>query len=336
MSSFLSSGEKQFITQGAELGVRNDGRGLLDYRQFTVETGVMQNANGSARVKLGSTEVLVCVKAEITPPESKKPKEGKVQVSVECTAIASPEFEGRSVDKLNVQLTAECDRLLRESKAVDVEKLCLVPGKQCWTLYIDALVLDTSGNLLDAISIGCHAALRTTTLPAIQIVEGENGEKEIEVSDDAYEAKPLPLNDVPIFISFARIGSQYVVDATSEEEACMSSRLTFAVNSKSALCGMQKSGTGSIPTNRLYEMMRHARKLGCDLIKRLTISKNAEKDNDSDEEKVLENDREEEEDETKESQHKNVSMHIDQQEQSSSSSSSSLMSDSSPKTLTKS
>lgn len=81
--SSLSSGERQFLNQGIEVGVRNDGRGLLDCRPFTVEMGVMQNANGSARVRLDSTEVLVCVKAEIGPPDSAHPNSGKMECTVE-------------------------------------------------------------------------------------------------------------------------------------------------------------------------------------------------------------------------------------------------------------
>lgn len=45
----LSPGEIEFITEGIAEGIRVDGRGRLDYRPFGLETGIISQANGSAR-----------------------------------------------------------------------------------------------------------------------------------------------------------------------------------------------------------------------------------------------------------------------------------------------
>ncbi|RLG35600.1 RNA-binding protein, partial [Methanosarcinales archaeon] len=45
-------------------GKREDGRGFQDYREIKVEKGIIKRAEGSARVKIGNTEVLVGVKLE--------------------------------------------------------------------------------------------------------------------------------------------------------------------------------------------------------------------------------------------------------------------------------
>jgi exosome complex component RRP42 len=37
-----------------------------------------------------------------------------------------------------------------------------VPGKTCWLVYVDALVLNDGGNVLDALSIAARAALALT------------------------------------------------------------------------------------------------------------------------------------------------------------------------------
>ena len=44
-----------------EQGKRADGRKLEDYRKITIETGISKNAEGSARCKIGDTEVLAGV-----------------------------------------------------------------------------------------------------------------------------------------------------------------------------------------------------------------------------------------------------------------------------------
>jgi exosome complex component RRP42 len=43
--------------------------------------------------------------------------------------------------------------------AIDLSSLHLLEGKVCWVLYIDALVLSSDGNLLDALSIAIKVFL---------------------------------------------------------------------------------------------------------------------------------------------------------------------------------
>lgn len=45
---------------------------------------------------------------------------------------------------------------------LDLKSLCLVPGKTCWLVYVDALVLNDGGNVLDALSMAARAALALT------------------------------------------------------------------------------------------------------------------------------------------------------------------------------
>lgn len=45
---------------------------------------------------------------------------------------------------------------------MELKKLCIIPGKLCWIIYVDAMVLDSNGNLFDAISIATRAALHNT------------------------------------------------------------------------------------------------------------------------------------------------------------------------------
>lgn len=57
-----SLGERIYIVQGIEQNVRTDGRSRSDYRPLEFETNVIAQADGSARLHLGSTDVLVGVK----------------------------------------------------------------------------------------------------------------------------------------------------------------------------------------------------------------------------------------------------------------------------------
>ena len=45
-------------------GKRFDSRGLLEYRDIKIELGVSKNAEGSARIKIGNTDVIAGIKLE--------------------------------------------------------------------------------------------------------------------------------------------------------------------------------------------------------------------------------------------------------------------------------
>ena len=53
-------------------------------------------------------------------------------------------------------------KILTSPGAIDWKGLCITRGTQCWILYVDALVLDSTGNIFDAVTIATKAALYDT------------------------------------------------------------------------------------------------------------------------------------------------------------------------------
>jgi exosome complex component RRP42 len=51
---------------------------------------------------------------------------------------------------------------------LDPTTLCVVPGKACWVVYVDALVLNEGGNVLGALSLAVRAALAATRIPKVR------------------------------------------------------------------------------------------------------------------------------------------------------------------------
>ncbi len=76
MSSLVTRVRLKQIEQLIEKGKRLDERGLRDYREIKIEQGLIERAEGSARVLLGKTEVLVGVKVETGEPFPDTPNEG--------------------------------------------------------------------------------------------------------------------------------------------------------------------------------------------------------------------------------------------------------------------
>jgi exosome complex component RRP42 len=136
---------------------RLDGRGLLDYREIKVETGIIDKANGSALVLLGKTKVMVGIKVESGTPFPDTPEEGVLTVNAELVPIASPTFETGPPGEQAVELARVVDRGIRESKSIDTKKLCIIPEKKVFIVFVDIYILDHDGNLFDAPS--CESVL---------------------------------------------------------------------------------------------------------------------------------------------------------------------------------
>ncbi|AAL81691.1 hypothetical protein PF1567 [Pyrococcus furiosus DSM 3638] len=225
---------------------RIDDRGFEDYRPIEVEVGVIEKAEGSALVKLGNTQVLVGIKATLGEPFPDTPNMGVMTTNVELVPLASPTFEPGPPDERAIELARVIDRGIRESRALNLEKMVIAPGKIVRVVFIDVHVLDHDGNLMDAIGIGAIAALLNARVPKVLYNE-ETGEVEI-----LEEKEPLPVEKIPISVTFAKIGNYLVVDPTLEEEQIMDGRLTITTDETGHISAVQKSEGGAF---KLEEVM---------------------------------------------------------------------------------
>ena len=100
----LSSSERKYIIDSIEDDFRTDGRSCEDYRQIEIETRNLPNTNGSSRCRIGKTEVLVGVKAEVVDVDLHNPTRGKVNIAVDCSATASPQLAGRGSETIEQEI----------------------------------------------------------------------------------------------------------------------------------------------------------------------------------------------------------------------------------------
>jgi len=222
-------------------GFHIDRRPLLEYRPITIETNVVPNAEGSALVRLGNTQVIAGVKMEIGTPFPDTPNEGVLIVNAEFVPAAAPTFEPGPPDENAIELARVIDRSLREPRAIALDKLAIIPGKKVWIIYLDIYVLDHDGNLLDASMLAAMSALATTRIPKIVSVNPETGEV---VVDKKVREEKLPLNKFVATVTVNKIENYLLVDPVQEEESIASARLAISVSDDGAIVGMQKMGMG--------------------------------------------------------------------------------------------
>jgi len=246
--------KRDYIISLLEKGERIDGRKLDEYRGLEIKVGVIDNADGSAQVKLGDTFIVVGIKSSIGDPYPDEPNKGVFIVNAEFPPVASPTFEPGPPDENAIELARVVDRGIRESNFIDLEKLVIVPGSKVRLIWIDIYVLNHDGNLIDASSYAAVAALLNTRLR--KIVVGEDGRIE-----ELEEREPLPLRGIPIHITHAKVNNKIIVDPMFDEEAIMDARLTMAVTEDGMICAVQKGGVGSFTVDEVKTIMENALKL---------------------------------------------------------------------------
>lgn len=260
MSTLTKVRQKQ-IAQQIDAGKRLDGRSLTDYRDFTLEEGIIEKAEGSARIRLGKTEVLVGVKIETGAPFSDTPNDGVLTVNAELVPLASPNFEPGPPDENSIELARIVDRGIRESKAIDTEKLCIEPGKKVFVVFVDIYVLNHDGNLIDASALAAVSALANTKLSNYEV---EDGEVKIKTG-----YSPLPLKSHPITVTLAKINDKLIVDPWIEEEQVMDARISMAFNNEGNICAIQKGGPGFFSPQKILEASKLAQEKAAELRKKL-------------------------------------------------------------------
>lgn len=258
----ISEAEKIYIVHGIQENLRCDGRSCLEYRFLELETGLVSNCSGSSHVRLANTDILVGIKAELDAPDPSAPHLGRIEFFVDCTANADPVFEGRGGEEIATEIRSALARTYSSPKCLDLKSLAVVPGQQAWVLYVDVLILECGGSLIDAVSVAVKAALYDLKIPKVSVTVDENGEPEIEVSDDPYDVNKMSIANVPCFITLSKVGQQFVLDATQEEQACAVGSLAMAVTATGKIASLFKGGTGSLHPENIMDIIEVGRDVG--------------------------------------------------------------------------
>lgn len=247
--------KRDYISKLLAKGQRVDGRRFDEMRPLTIETNFIGSAEGSARVKLGNTDVVVGVKLIAGEPFPDTPNTGVLTTNAELIPMASDTFEAGPPDQESIEVARVIDRGIREGHAVDMTKLCIVPGKEVWIMFVDVHVLDYDGNLFDAANIGANAAFKGTIVPAKRAGKGED--------------YPLPVLHQPISITAVKIDGKILVDPTHDEERVADARLTAATIETGNLCAMQKGLHGAFTMEEVFKVVEISRRIGAEIRSKL-------------------------------------------------------------------
>ncbi|GMT02817.1 hypothetical protein PENTCL1PPCAC_24991 [Pristionchus entomophagus] len=278
----LSDAERVFIIHGIQEGLRNDGRSCGDYRPMWVERGVLATTDGSSRVRIGDTDILCGVKCELVECEDSSKETERLVFSVDCSANATPQFIGKGGDDYAEELEDALHLAYDNECAIpDLAKLTLT-STHFWRLYVDVVILQYGGAVVDAASVAAKAALFETEI--VKLVTRAADEKKMAIDlPEGGDTWRMDVKSAPLISSITKIGLTNVVDVTHEEETCSFAALWVGAS-------VQKSGTeplvtmtrqaggGSLDAASINEMIQMGvnavARLDAQLMERLALEKN--------------------------------------------------------------
>ncbi|MFA5019613.1 MAG: exosome complex protein Rrp42 [Candidatus Pacearchaeota archaeon] len=246
-----SNNTSKRIAEYLATGKRFDKRKNDEFRDIHIECGISKKAEGSAKVKLGKTEVWVGVKLGIGEPYPDSQEEGNMMVTCELTPLSSEKYDYGPPKFNSIELGRLVDRGIRESKYIDFKKLCIKEGEKVWTVFIDIYSVNDNGNLLDAAFIATLAALKSAKIPFYD----EETEK-IDYDKPHVGAIPLTKN-IPFNFSVYKIKNSLILDPNTEEEEASDGRLVLAVipGNPIKICSMQKGEENVINEEGFSKML---------------------------------------------------------------------------------
>ncbi|WKY02997.1 hypothetical protein Q1695_016359 [Nippostrongylus brasiliensis] len=256
----LSTCELKFILDGFAENYRLDGRTLNDFRQVKLVVG---SECGTALCTMGETKVLCAVSATLTEPRATRPNKGFVTVDVDMSPMGNPANEHNRLGERGLELTKMLELVLRDSRCIDVESLCVRAHKEVWKLRVDVRILDDDGALLDCASVAAVAALYHFRRPNVTV------EPNRTLVHSEYEQSPIPLNiyHMPICVSFGftKCGKYVVLDPTDKESQCLYGCLVIACNKRREVCALHQSTNLILTTDTIEACVRRAMQRAVDL-----------------------------------------------------------------------
>lgn len=253
--------KKDYLSKLAKKGKRLDDRKFDEFRKIEIETDVISKAEGSARVKIGNTQVIVGIKIDLGEPYPDTPDSGVMTTAAELIPLASPDFEAGPPREDAIELARVVDRGIRESNVIDLEKLCIEPSEKIWIIFIDIHVIDYDGNLFDAASLAALAALDTSVVPVTRLKPNMEKLKEKFPSVKDYLKEhpddfPLPMREPPISCTSVKFDDVVVMDPSLEEEEIAEVRLTVATDKNGDIRAMQKGLNGSFTVEEIKKVIK--------------------------------------------------------------------------------
>jgi len=257
---------------------------------------VLASTDGSARVKIGGTEVLAAVKAEITAVEEGAAFPENPHFFVDISPVAT-QHHSRKQNEYTEELARVLYAAYNTDSVLPDRKKLVLAKTHVWVLYVDISVLQLDGNLMDTISLAAKAALADTKICNVIVRPADEGKIMIDLPEES-STWSIDVSQAPLLVGVNKVGDHCVVDADPTEEQCSTSALFVGVqpSPSSLVCCSEtmrttdeadagdecvvtcivKNGVGTLELESIDEMVAMAVRVARTLNKALTDKINQE------------------------------------------------------------
>uniref|UniRef100_A0A914QP31 Ribosomal RNA-processing protein 42 n=1 Tax=Panagrolaimus davidi TaxID=227884 RepID=A0A914QP31_9BILA len=226
----ISQAEKVYAVDGINQGLRNDGRELMDFRPIVVEFDVMPNTHGSARVRLGQTDLIAAIKLKMRQVTDTEDFSNRIDFYVTCSAVASPDFAGKHGDDCAQRIASLLRKAYRNDFILPELKKFKLSKDRYYQTKVDILILQYDGNAVDAASIAAKAALSDLKFIIPTMIARDKGKTVPQLPGKARsQIQTLDISNVPMIVTLNSFGDNIFLDATLEEEQCVGGVLHVGV-----------------------------------------------------------------------------------------------------------
>ena len=254
----ISEIKRDYLEDLLAKGKRMDGRKTDEIREISIIRDLLGMAEGSARVKLGDTDVICGIKVVLGDPYPDSKDKGVMTTTAELVPLASPFFETGPPSPMAVEVARVVDRGIRESKTIDLKALKVPDENKVFVVFIDIYPLDMDGNLIDAATIAVMTALSNAMVPAAELTKN---------LDHPMEDFKLPITHMPIAVTGVKIGDTIIIDPNQDEEDIAGARLTVTTDENGDICAMQKGNIGTLTSEDIDLIVRLSREKGKEIRK---------------------------------------------------------------------
>ncbi|MCW1297381.1 MAG: hypothetical protein QXX36_00560 [Candidatus Rehaiarchaeum fermentans] len=202
--------------------------------------------------KIGNTQVITGITLEESAPFKDSPDKGNLAVDIAIAEFVNKLIKDRDV--FAIEVSRFVDRTIRSAKFIDMRKLVISEGLKVYSLFIDGIVTNNDGNILDT-------AVRSSV---VTLAKSKIG--------DSY--LPLNFDRIPLSYTFAKVGNKIVLDPSSNEELASSAMLAVGI-ANDKIVSLQQIKSNGLKKDEILlcvktalEIYKYEKKIIIDLVKK--------------------------------------------------------------------
>ncbi len=141
------------------------------------------------------------------------------------------------------------EKSLRDSKSLDHNSLCIVPGKLAWKITVDINIINNDGNLYDACILAALSSWMSFKIPFLR----KSGNK-VNI-DSNPEMINLSTLHVPLSVTYGLFdnSTKFIVDPSLKEEKCIDGVVIISANKFGEICYMHTYGAVKVDDDMIDE-----------------------------------------------------------------------------------